>query len=132
VSYGFDVDRTMVWLEALRPEGPAAGRVCHRHAEALTLPRGWWLRDCRDEAALFLAPPSAAMYRPRRARRRASESRPDRRGPPLVAVDTGTGDAPWWPTFDPDSDVDGLLKARTPLLARAFGGPAPAVRAAEA
>jgi hypothetical protein len=132
VSYGFDVDRTMVWLEPLRPEGPAAGRLCRRHADSLTLPRGWWLRDSRDEAALFPAPTTMpALYRPRRTRRRAPEKPPAGPAPAaLVVVDAGTDDVTWWPAFDADSDVDGLLTARTPLLKRAFTGPPPA-RAAE-
>ena len=29
---------------------------------------------------------------------------------------------PWTPTFDDDDDLDGLLTARSPLLARAFRG----------
>ena len=29
---------------------------------------------------------------------------------------------PWKPTFDQTDDLDGLLEARGPLLARAFGG----------
>jgi hypothetical protein len=31
-------------------------------------------------------------------------------------------DAPWTPSFDADDDLDGLLAARSPLLARAFRG----------
>jgi hypothetical protein len=30
---------------------------------------------------------------------------------------------PWTPTFDDDDDLDGLLTAQSPLLARAFRGP---------
>ncbi len=29
---------------------------------------------------------------------------------------------PWKPTFDQTDDLDGLLEATSPLLARAFGG----------
>ena len=29
---------------------------------------------------------------------------------------------PWTPTFDPGDDLDGLLSASSPLLARAFRG----------
>ena len=132
MSYGFDVDRTMVWLEQLRPEGPAAGRLCRRHADSLTLPRGWWLRDSREEAALFPAPATRSpLYRPWRTGRRAPEKPPTGPAPAsLVVVDARTQDVPWWPAFDAGSDVDGLLTARTPLLKRAFTGPPPA-RAAD-
>jgi hypothetical protein len=125
VSYGFDVDVLMVWLEPLRTDAPAAGGLCRRHAEALTVPRGWWLQDRRDDGSLFPTPPNTPVYRERRTRRQPPE---DSRHPPvvvpLVAVD-GTGrHGPWMPAFDTDSDVGGLLDAHTPLLARAFGGPA--------
>jgi len=42
---------------------------------------------------------------------------------PVVAGSDGedTPD-PWTPTFDSDDDLDGLLSARSPLLARAFRG----------
>jgi hypothetical protein len=32
------------------------------------------------------------------------------------------GATPWTPTFDETDDLDGLLSARSPLLARAFRG----------
>ena len=38
-----------------------------------------------------------------------------------IEVD-GRSHAPWTPTFDEQDDLDGLLSARSPLLARAFRG----------
>jgi len=128
VAYGFDPERSMVWLEVLGPAGPAAGALCRRHADAMVLPRGWWLQDRRSDAALFTAPePSAstAVYRPRRRRRPPADPAP------LPLDDTTTtasggpaaGSAPepaWSPAFDAGDDLDGLLAAKTPLLARAF------------
>jgi len=152
VAYGFDPERSMVWLEVLGPAGPAAGALCRRHADAMVLPRGWWLQDRRSDAALFTAPePSAstAVYRPRRRRRPPAD-------PALLPLDDTTttasagagtgggvasgaltgaatgsggpagqaaGSAPepaWSPAFDAGDDLDGLLAAKTPLLARAF------------
>ena len=60
VSYGFDSDRSTVWLEALLPDGPGAGALCRRHADAMVLPKGWWLQDRRSDATLFTAPEPAA------------------------------------------------------------------------
>jgi hypothetical protein len=124
VSYGFDSERTTVWLEVLGPAGPAAGALCRRHADAMVLPRGWWLQDRRSDAALFTGPdepgPPAAVYRPKRRRR------PEAAPPPLPLDEPdGTTDASaeapsWVPDFDAGSDLDGLLAAKTPLLARAF------------
>jgi hypothetical protein len=48
--------------------------------------------------------------------------------PPVVEPAAATGVVgadtpdPWTPTFDNDDDLDGLLAARSPLLARAFRG----------
>jgi len=125
VSYGFDPDRTMVWLEVLGPAGPVAGALCRRHADAMVLPRGWWLQDRRSDAALFTAPepaPPAAVYRPKRRRRPPADPAP-------LPLDEQEGDttsasaepAPSWvPDFDAGDDLQGLLAAKTPLLARAF------------
>jgi hypothetical protein len=43
--------------------------------------------------------------------------------PGAVAADvTAPAGEPWIPTFDASDDLDGLLAARSPLLARAFRG----------
>jgi hypothetical protein len=48
--------------------------------------------------------------------------------PPVesVPLDAGSGEpapaAPWTPSFDVEDDLDGLLAAQSPLLARAFRG----------
>jgi len=117
----------MVWLEVLGPAGPAAGALCRRHADAMVLPRGWWLQDRRSDAALFTAPePSvaAAVYRPRRRRRPPADPAPLPLDETPGATDGLTvepaPDAAWSPAFDAADDLDGLLAAKTPLLARAF------------
>jgi hypothetical protein len=125
VSYGFDPERTLVWLEVLGPAGPAAGALCRRHADAMVLPRGWWLQDRRSDAALFTAPepsPPATVYRAKRRRR------PEADPSPLPLDEPGPADAQapaepagsWVPDFDAGDDLSGLLAAKTPLLARAF------------
>ncbi len=123
MSYGFDPERTMVWLEVLGPAGPAAGALCRRHADAMVLPRGWWLQDRRSDAALFTAPepaPPAAIYRPKRRRRPPADPAPLPLDEPPPA-EAHAGPAPSWvPDFDAADDLGGLLAAKTPLLTRAF------------
>ncbi len=130
VAYGFDAERGTVWLEALDPTaGPTGGVLCRRHADAMVLPKGWWLQDRRSDATLFTpaAPLPGPTYRARRPRRRPVP-------PPPVPLDSAasadTVPAPtpaeasapaWTPAFDASDDLDGLLAARTPLLSRAFG-----------
>ncbi len=126
VSYGFDAERRTMWLEALAPDGPTAGVLCRRHAEAMVVPKGWWLQDRRADAALFDPPETArpaATYRAKRPRRVASApADPLPLDPDAPAAATGHGSPPaWTPAFDAADDLDGLLDAKTPLLSRAFG-----------
>jgi len=114
--------------------------LCRRHADALTVPRGWTLDDRREEfPRLFKPNPVArpvpatpAVPRPRRAKEPVEQLVIDGTGeierPSQVSANhaTTTADsdpaAPWSPTFDHDSDLDGLLEVKSPLLARAFRG----------
>jgi hypothetical protein len=124
VSYGFDPERTVVWLEVLGPAGPAAGALCRRHADAMVLPRGWWLQDRRSDAALFTAPepaPPATVYRAKRRRRPDAEPAPLPLDEPGGSTEASAHAAPSWvPDFDAGDDLGGLLAAKTPLLTRAF------------
>jgi hypothetical protein len=110
-----------MWLEALHPDGPAAGALCRRHADTMVVPKGWWLQDRRSDDTLFEAappPPPATVYRPKRTRRKPAPEPPR----PLDG-DGATGAAAedsWSPTFDTSDDLGGLLAPTTPLLSRAF------------
>ena len=96
VSYGFDAATRMLWLDALGPDGPASGVLCRRHADAMRLPKGWWLQDRRAGQALFSADattttgrrPSAYRVRRPRARPRQPEE-----SLPIEADDSGASDA---------------------------------------
>jgi hypothetical protein len=141
VAYGFDADRLLVWLNAFDPEveRPRAGVLCRRHADSMVVPLGWTLDDLRD--------PKPPLFRvPRAKRRKRAARRPESTAGP--AVDTGeqlplattegqtvaeisgaepedpdaTVAMPWMPVFDVTDDLDGLLRADSPLLARAFQG----------
>jgi hypothetical protein len=46
---------------------------------------------------------------------------------PVAPTEPGAGEpvedaVPWKPVFDPDDDLDGLLRVHSPLLSRAFHG----------
>jgi len=135
VAYGFDPSRQVVWFEAFTGDhGPTHGRICRRHADAMVLPRGWWLEDRRTPDALFPAPTSPAMplaEKPKRTRRKAGAASlplPDvgdvepAPAPPTPVATADAGSEPaWTPVFDEADDLGGQLNATTPLLSRAFG-----------
>jgi hypothetical protein len=132
----------MAWLEPYVAGGTASGghqgRLCRRHANAMVVPRGWWLEDRREAEQLFAAAPAT---RDRPARRPARPARSGGEVVPLplpstveappapiddpaseaVAQDDSGAMPAWTPTFVADDDLDGLLNATTPLLSRAFG-----------
>lgn len=140
MTYGFDAEHLMVWIDSYdRVATGMAGVLCRRHADAMVVPLGWMLDDRRDPVPrLFKAPaqPTAVVARHRRA---STHHRDDTEQLELGVdvsmgdVDGATGDdstfelveadvLPWKPAFDQTDDLDGLLEARGPLLARAFGG----------
>ena len=48
VSYGMDSGALLVWLDNSHvPDREHAGRLCRRHADALTVPKGWTVDDRR-------------------------------------------------------------------------------------
>lgn len=144
MSYGFDADRLLVWIAARDPSAAplGAGTLCLRHADAMVVPQGWTLDDRRESAPRLFRPgarsarAAAASRTPRPARRRAD----DEPALPLaevapeattVAAVAGPNEAldpdatvaiPWQPDFDEHDDLDGVLAATSPLLARAFRG----------
>jgi hypothetical protein len=145
MTYGFDADHLMVWIDAYeRVNTDRAGVLCRRHADAMVVPLGWMLDDRRDPVPRLFKAPAQATTPPAR-QRRTNRHRDDTEQLELVADVVGdvavadpedvvadipaAPDAPsesevlaWKPTFDQTDDLDGLLEARGPLLARAFGG----------
>jgi hypothetical protein len=147
IGYGFDADRLLVWLDALDPATPRdelrGGVLCRRHADAMVVPLGWTLDDRRDPTPRLFRPQPATSDAParpatRRRRTRASGSAPRRRPPAARATpatvaevtgESSTADdpdatvaMPWMPEFDITDDLGGVLRAESPLLARAFRG----------
>jgi hypothetical protein len=140
VSYRFDAQHQIVVLDGLADTAtPASGVLCARHAAAMVLPKGWWLDDRRvARPSLFSgsragAEPTAAPIGPRvrRPRRPRAVAEPPPEPLPLepeaLALETEVElEEPavglWTPDFDVQDDLDGLLRAESPLLSRAFGG----------
>ncbi len=124
------------WLDAL-PERPEEGAavLCRRHADSMVVPRGWTLDDLRDpDLHLFRPPLPAPTERTRAVRVRrdhpiveqlqlgAPGDLPAADEAVLDSVDDAVAGDPgaWSPSFDEADDLDGLLSASSPLLARAF------------
>lgn len=142
MTYGFDAEHLMVWIDAFeRAVTDRSGVLCRRHADAMVVPLGWMLDDRRDPVPrLFKAPAQTIVATPRQRRSSTRHSHDDTEQLELVAelpddddahdVDGAQADIiavdddvlPWKPRFDQTDDLDGLLEARGPLLARAFGG----------
>ncbi|MEP7114212.1 MAG: hypothetical protein ABI862_13180 [Ilumatobacteraceae bacterium] len=141
MTYGFDADCLMVWIDAYeRVNTDRAGVLCRRHADAMVVPLGWMLDDRRDPVPRLFKSPAQTTPVPARQRRVVRHHLDDTEQLELVADgdDAEVDDAvaavletdepvetevlPWKPAFDQTDDLDGLLEARGPLLARAFGG----------
>lgn len=57
VSYGIDNAALLVWIDNRPlPERELAGRLCRRHADALSVPRGWSVDDRRQAIPQLFRP----------------------------------------------------------------------------
>ena len=62
VTLTYQYAQSQVWLDLLAPErDPHAYDLCERHADRLTAPQGWQVRD-RRRAALVEAVPALERY----------------------------------------------------------------------
>lgn len=140
MSFGFDADRLLVWIGVRQPDDDPmrSGSLCRRHADAMVVPQGWTLDDRREPGPRLFKAPADTTPSPARARRSATRQtgqtgpteQMDLEGAPRTVADVvgpmadpdTTAPIPWLPTFDHDDDLDGVLAAETPLLARAFRG----------
>ncbi|HEX9504662.1 MAG TPA: DUF3499 family protein [Acidimicrobiia bacterium] len=115
-SFSFDASVSLVWLDPLIGPNQGAGLLCDTHADRMTPPRGWNLQDRRGPTPRLWAERPAEPTRVVTRRERARRSRPRPAAAPLPFDD----DARWSPRARPGPDLDQVLDARTPLLARAF------------
>lgn len=128
-----------------------SGSLCRRHADAMVVPQGWTLDDRREpEPKLFrdarsgstTATTMTTTATKAKARRRRTTAKTPVTAATVATVDQpalddvrtvadvagpmsdpdSTAQLPWWPAFDEADDLDGVLAADTPLLARAFRG----------
>jgi hypothetical protein len=75
VSYGFDADTLVVWLDTFQADtGARAGVLCLRHADAMVVPLGWMLDDRRDPVPRLFRTAAGPAARP--APRRVCHERP--------------------------------------------------------
>jgi hypothetical protein len=148
VAYGFDPGKRTIWFDypAAAAATTTTGRLCRRHAFAMVPPRGWVLEDRRaEDSQLFPLFPfdgesPAEPIVPRTRRPTVPHGDQLTLDTPLVEpaavethiaqVDSAAQALPppgvsglshvWRPTFDSDDDAGGVLRASSPLLARAF------------
>ncbi len=141
VAYGMRAEDLVFWLDVLPDHDEGIGGVlCRRHADSMIVPRGWTLDDLRDPDLHLFRPPDPTAHV--RAQRPARTRSADATGEQLRLTDdvlgalpaplpaahapTPSADSPesspsaWTPSFDDADDLDGLLSAQSPLLARAF------------
>jgi hypothetical protein len=122
-TFCFDARATLVWIDTLDPRrGTGAGVLCVAHADALTPPRGWHLQDRRTGRPRLWEdrPPAPRVARRARSPHTTTAARPQQVVPePGVEVEP----LPFGAAHPArDGDLDDLLDARSPLLARAFAG----------
>ena len=141
--FGFDAGAALVWLDPYEGRVRGAGLLCARHADTITPLRGWTLVDRRTRAPKLWAerprvvtPSRARARRARRPVHGAAETIADADPLPfaeriadddaLVAeVVSSPEDAPAVAADEPAPvterrELDELLSARSPMLARAF------------
>ena len=122
--------------------------LCRRHADSLTVPKGWVIINNREEVQrLFSAPVTQQIVKENSQkaikRQKASDLNKSEKDQIVMAnlfdsvidenafdftdelaqlLDTQETEAmPWTPQFDRSGDLNGKLRARGRLLGRAFG-----------
>jgi hypothetical protein len=105
----------MVWIDSAPALDPArAGSLCRRHADALSVPKGWSIDDRRQPVPmLFTAKDiTPAQGSERGAQERTRDSRPAKKPRPQAALLKET------PLFDvePSNDPAPLVEELTPQI----------------
>jgi Protein of unknown function (DUF3499) len=123
----FDGEARVVWIDDLGDHKPAAACcLCRRHADTLTPPRNWELRDLRAKARVTEEPASvdlaAAERTPAEMSAVAAASEPPPPPAPEVAPVAAEASPAWSPRLFASVDTGSVLDATSPLLSRAFHG----------
>lgn len=111
-----------MWIDDLGEHKPAAACcLCRRHADTLTPPRNWELRDLRSKAQ------SPVEQSP--VERSTLVTIPNEPPPvpepasaPVAAAVAAEGSPDWSPRLFASVDTGSVLDATSPLLSRAFHG----------
>ena len=111
VSYGIDKAQLMVWVDNRAvPERELAGRLCRRHANALSVPRGWTIDDPQ--------PPPVTRTK------RVAAKKTERERPSLFEGNPDPDETqaiPWSPRLAKTVEQDDDQPTFGRLLGRAFG-----------
>ncbi len=120
-TFNFDGLNRIVWLNPLTDAGAyGAGDLCPRHAERLSPPRNWELRDCRPTPAARLPGATApSRHYPPLVDPHPVQVSSDRPAPVPVGAATAR---PLMPHGREVARPRVAASAKTPLLARAFRG----------
>jgi hypothetical protein len=106
----FDGEARVVWIDELGDHKPAAACcLCRRHADTLTPPRNWELRDLRPQTPLPLDDRPMVVTIPNEA-------------PPVPSPVAAEAAPAWSPSLFASVDTGAVLEATSPLLSRAFHG----------
>jgi hypothetical protein len=131
--FAFDARECLVWLDPIGGRGLGAGVLCTLHADRMSPPRGWNLLDRRAAESRLWIGRATAPAQPLPPRRRAATRPREYPTPsPALPLDAPAARepepprAPWSPHDRPGPDLEHVLDARTPLLARAFESARPA------
>ena len=135
--FGFDAAASLVWLDPFDGRIKGAGMLCAQHADTLTPLRGWTLVDRRVRAPRLWAERPRVVASARTSSRRARrpyhavaentaplpfdgrDARPDPATPGMDAADEPAVATEPEPR-QARPELDDLLDARSPMLARAF------------
>jgi len=78
VSYGIDNSALLVWVDNRPiPERELAGRLCRRHADAISVPRGWTIDDRRQAVPQLFRQSDMPQAEPAKKTKRAPKVVPD-------------------------------------------------------
>ena len=125
VSYGIDKAQLTVWVDNRAvPERELAGRLCRRHANALSVPRGWTIDDRRDAVPKLFRISDDPQPPPATRTKRVSAKKSERERPSLFEGNPDPDETqanPWSPRIAKTETTDEDQPTFGRLLGRAFG-----------